>query len=125
MNKRTVETLFSSLDFNASKSISTDMDLVLSCYAEDSDLRFGNGPLLEGKDAIQAAFTGLVSMFEYMEHVLTRFIIDGDQIAVEGYGIFKPHGADEAEMPFADIFVLKDGKVIYHRAYTDMGAIGG
>jgi len=125
MNKRTVETLFSSLDFNASKSISTDMDLVLSCYAEDSDLRFGNGPLLEGKDAIQAAFTGLVSMFEYMEHVLTRFIIDGDQIAVEGYGIFKPHGADEAKMPFADIFVLKDGKVIYHRAYTDMGAIGG
>ena len=52
------------------------MDLVLSCYAEDSDLRFGNGPLLEGKDAIRAAYTGLVSMFEYMEHVLTRFIID-------------------------------------------------
>ena len=125
MNKSIVETVFTALDFNESKAKATDMDRVLNCYAEDSDLRFGSGPLLEGKDAIQAAYTGLVSMFEYMEHVLTRFIIDGDQIAVEGYGIFKPLGADETEMPFADIFVLKDGKVIYHRAYTDMSAIGG
>ena len=125
MNKSIVETVFTALDFNESKAKATDMDRVLSCYAEDSDLRFGNGPLLEGKDAIQAAYTGLVSMFEYMEHVLTRFIIDGDQIAVEGYGVFKPHGKEEIELPFADIFVLIDGKVIYHRAYTDMGAIGG
>ena len=125
MNKNIVETVFTALDFNESKAKATDMDLVLSCYAEESDLRFGNGPLLEGKDAIRVAYTGLVSMFEYMEHVLTRFIIDGDQIAVEGYGIFKPHGADEAEMPFADIFVLKGEKVIYHRAYTDMSTISG
>lgn len=125
MNKTTVETLFRLLDFDVSKGKEIDMDLVLNCYSDDADLRFGSGPLFEGKDAIRNAFTGLMSMFEYSEHVLTRFIIEGDQVAVEGYGLFKPKGGNETELPFADILVLKNGKVVYHRAYTDMSAVAG
>ena len=125
MNKKTIQTFFKALDFDESDR--PDINVVMSCYAEGSDLRFGNGPILKGKQAIEEGINGLLSMlsgFASVEHKLSRFIVDGDTVAVEGTGILKTPEGQVMENPFVDVFELQEGKITYHRAYADMSGLG-
>ncbi len=123
MNKKIIEDFFKTIDFNKEKA--TDLDTLMNYYAEDAIFQFASNPTLKGKGAIREALSGITSQFAEIEHVLHRFVIEGDLIALEATAKFKLPDGKAIDWPFADVFELKAGKITYHRVYADMATLGG
>jgi ketosteroid isomerase-like protein len=96
-----------------------DVPGFLSFLTDDAEFRFGNGPSVEGREAVGALVEGFLGAIGGTEHVLTRHW-DGEDSAVgEGLVTYTRLDGTTLTLPFVNVFDLRDGKVSRYCIYID------
>ncbi len=80
---------------------SFELPKLVAWFADDIEVRFGNGPLIHGKAAAEAAFGGFWSSIAGMRHKREAIVIDGDLAAQFSQVTYVRHDGTEATMPVA------------------------
>jgi hypothetical protein len=80
---------------------SFELPKLVAWFADDIEVRFGNGPLIHGKAAAEAAFGGFWSSIAGMRHKREAIVIDGDLAAQFSQVTYIRHDGTEATMPVA------------------------
>jgi ketosteroid isomerase-like protein len=124
MNRKIIEDFFKSADFTETNP--SGVDKGMNYFAEDATLEFAGNPdvpPLKGKHAIRETLGEIASQFVEMEHIIHRFVLEGDLIALEGTARFKRPDGEELTRPFADFIKVKGGLIINLRAYIDLSTL--
>jgi len=100
-----------------------DVEKMLSFFSEDATFNFPGQPPAKGKEAIKGFFAGLGQQFKGLKHRLDKFIIKGDNVALEGMIKFTFPDGREVDSPFVDIFEMRAGKIHQYRVYLDTAAL--
>lgn len=96
-----------------------DVPRFLAYLTHDCEFRFGNGPSVEGQEAVGALVEGFLSAIGGTKHVLTRHW-DGEDSAVgEGVVTYTRLDGTTLTLPFVNVFDLRDGKIARYLIYID------
>jgi steroid delta-isomerase-like uncharacterized protein len=111
-----------------------DIDAAVACFAPGAEFISPMGPL-PLPDGVRAYLKGFDQSFPGAQVTITNAIEGGDQVALEALWTGKhtaplqlpdgrsiPATGREVRAPFAATFRLRDGKIVAHRAYWDLGS---
>ena len=75
-------------------------------FALDGWLRFSNNPMLEGRDAIEAAIAQFFSAFVSLRHEPRESSMDGDTLVLEARVTYVRHDRKEVTVPACTVYRL-------------------
>jgi ketosteroid isomerase-like protein len=96
-----------------------DTPRFLAYLAQDGEFRYGNFPAAIGHEAIGAAVNGFFSTIGASRHELLHTWSDGDTAACEGTVLYTRLDGSQVEIPFANVFYLRDGLIARYNIYID------
>src|SRR5512139_1411176 len=96
-----------------------DVPGFLSYLTDDAEFRFGNGPSVEGREAVGALVEGFLGAIGGTRHVLTRHWEGEDSAVGEGFVTYTRLDGSTLTLPFVNVFDLRDGKVARYLIYID------
>lgn len=80
---------------------SFDLPTLVGWFADDIEVRFGNGPAITGKAGAEEAFAGFWSTIAGMRHHREAIVIDGDMAAQFSQVTYTRHDGSDVTMPVA------------------------
>ena len=96
-----------------------DVPGFLGYLTDDAEFRFGNGPSVEGREAVGALVEGFLGAIGGTKHVLTRHW-DGEHSAVgEGVVTYTRLDGTTLTLPFVNVFDLREGRISRYLIYID------
>jgi steroid delta-isomerase-like uncharacterized protein len=111
-----------------------DVEGAIACFGPDAEFVSPMGPL-PLPDGVRAYLQGFDLSFPRAQVAVTNAIEGGDQVALEASWSGKhtgplqlPDGRTipatnrEVRAPFVAVFRVRDGRIVTHRAYWDLGA---
>ena len=107
-----------------------DLLTVLELFADDiewnePEATYGTPTgTFRGKQEVLSIFERIPEYNDSFSLETREFLGDGDTVVVTGLFRVSPKGSGRtAEVPFAHVWRLRDGKAVSHRAYTDVREI--
>ncbi len=97
-----------------------DVQGFMSFLAEDVSFRFGNGPAVSGRVAVQSAVGNFLSRFESISHLLEYCWLEGERMALEGQVAYHFRDGRVVDVPFVDVFQLREGKILQYLIFIDL-----
>jgi ketosteroid isomerase-like protein len=91
----------------------------------DARFRFGNNPVIVGREAIQAAVAGFFAAIAASRHQLFGTWNDPSTAVCEGEVTYTRHNGSTLSVPFANVFELRGDKIAAYRIYIDNSALFG
>jgi ketosteroid isomerase-like protein len=96
-----------------------DADRFVELLAPDAQFRFGNAPVIVGREAIHTAVTAFFATIGSSRHRLLG-TWNGDASTVcEGEVTYTRHDGSAINVPFANVFELRGEKIAAYRIYID------
>lgn len=92
-------------------------------FAEDGAFRFGNAPPVVGRVAIEAAVAGFFGSIRSCRHRLLRFWDAEGRCAMDGEVRYQRLDGAELTLPFANVFVLRDGRIAQYLVFVDLAPL--
>ncbi len=90
----------------------------------DGKMRFGNGPFMEGRVAIEQGVSGFFGTLGGISHRLERAWVLPDAHALQGVVTYTSKAGKKVEIPFTDIFVMAEGGLVKEwLVYSDMAPL--
>ncbi len=84
-------------------------------------MRFGNGPLMQGREQIETSVAGFFDSLQGLSHTLYRSWSADDAQCLQGLVKYTRKDGKVFEIPFTDVFVMgADGQVQEWLVYSDM-----
>lgn len=100
-----------------------DADRFVDLLAPDGQFRFGNAPVIIGREAIRAAVAGFFAAIASSRHRLLG-IWNGPATAVcEGEVTYTRRNGSTLRVPFVNVFDLRGDKIAAYRIYIDNSAL--
>jgi ketosteroid isomerase-like protein len=85
----------------------------------DADFRFGNQPVVHGRDAIRAAVAGFFAAIGGCSHRLLRTWRDESTVAMQGEVTYLRLDGATVTIPFVNVFVMADDQIREYSIYID------
>lgn len=92
---------------------------------EDAVFRFGNGPPVHGRAAIEQAVRHFFASIRRSRHRIGRVWSTAEAVALEGTVTYTRLDGSELTLPFADTLLLRDGRVAEYYIYIDAAPLYG
>jgi hypothetical protein len=87
-------------------------------------MRFGNGPFMEGREAIEKGVDQFFGSLRGISHRLERAWVLPDAHALQGRVTYTRPDGKSVDIPFTDVFVMaEDGLVKEWLVYSDMAPL--
>ena len=100
-----------------------DLDQIVGYFTDDAVYHNMPMPVLEGKDAIRAFLSGLVTGIASVEFKMLNLVANGDVVMTERVDEFKTQDGREGAFAVMGVFELRDGKIAAWRDYFDMAPV--
>ena len=92
-------------------------------FTEDGQFRFGNAPPVVGRTAVEATVAGFFASIRSCRHRVLRYW-DGDaHCAMDGTVTYTRLDGRELTLPFANVFVLRDGRIAEYLVFVDLAPL--
>lgn len=89
--------------------------------SNDGIMRFGNGPVMKGREEIATSVANFFSSLESLSHTLERAWVQDDAQCLQGLVKYTRKDGKVFDIPFTDVFVMgKNGEVAEWLVYSDM-----
>jgi ketosteroid isomerase-like protein len=92
-------------------------------FTEDGAFRFGNAPPVVGRAAIEAAVAGFFGSIRSCRHRLLRFWEADGRCAMDGEVTYLRLDGRELTLPFANVFVLREGRIAQYLVFVDLAPL--
>ena len=100
-----------------------DADGFVSFLTEDATFRFGNAEAVTGRAAIREAVAGFFGSIAALSHHIERIWTGPEAVACDGEVTYVRHDGLEIRLPFADVFVMREGKISEYLIYIDISPL--
>jgi len=108
--------LFKSID-------AMNSDKFVSFLTEDAGFKFGNAPVVTGKEAIKKSVQDFFSTINGLSHKLTNTWTQQDSIICQGEVTYTRKDEKKVTIPFVNIFNMKEDLVKEYLIYIDVGPL--
>src|ERR1700679_3175908 len=89
----------------------------------DAQFRFGNAPMITGREAIHAAVAAFFAAIASSRHRLLGTWSGAGTAVCEGEVTYTRHDGSVVSVPFANVFELRDGGISAYRIYIDNSSL--
>jgi ketosteroid isomerase-like protein len=89
----------------------------------DAQFRFGNAPVVVGREAIRVAAAAFFSAIASSRHRLLRTWNGAGNAVCEGEVTYTRHDGSLISVPFANVFELRGDKITAYRIYIDNSSL--
>jgi ketosteroid isomerase-like protein len=89
----------------------------------DAQFRFGNAPVVVGREAIEAAAAGFFTAIASSRHRLLRTWNGTATTVCEGEVTYTRHNGSTVSVPFANVFELRGDKISAYRIFIDNSSL--
>jgi ketosteroid isomerase-like protein len=89
----------------------------------DASFRFGNNPVVAGRDAIEAAAGGFFKAIKSVSHYLENQWSLPDAAICTGLVTYTRHDGSTLQVPFANVMKLRAGGIHDYLIFTDNSAL--
>lgn len=113
-----IEGLFGTIDAADAKTFGTYL-------TEGAMFRFGNGPPVYGRAAIEQAVRHFFASIRRSKHRIGRIWSAAESVALEGTVTYTRLDGSELTLPFADTLLLRDGRLAEYCVYIDAAPLYG
>ena len=96
-----------------------DAGLFAGFLTEDARFRFGSGPVVSGRPAVQIAVAAFFEAIGGCRHRLVRFWQDGANVAIQGEVTYTRLDGGRVTVPFANVFRMRGEQVAEYLIYID------
>ncbi len=100
-----------------------DIDGFGTLLADDIELRFGNGPSMNGKAAVAEGQTGFFAGISSMSHQIDHVWSKQDSFVVEGIVTYIRKDNSSVSLPFTDVFHMVGYKIDKLYVYIDLAPL--
>jgi hypothetical protein len=107
-----IEKLFKSID-------KQDTQAFQGHLTDDVKFRFGNAPVVEGKNAVGETVSGFFSSVKAIQHELTEFWQQQGVIICHGNVTYTRHDSTTLTIPFANILTLENDLIKDYLIFAD------
>lgn len=114
--KDRVKQLFASIDRK-------DADAFVSFLTQDASFRFGNMPVINGRQEVKKGVVLFFSGIKSLRHSVHDVWEQDDAIICEGEVTYTRLDGSELALPFADILRMKGDLIRDYRIYMDISAL--
>lgn len=105
---------------------SFELPRLVSWFSDDVEVRFGNAPAIQGREAAAEAFRSFWSSIAGMRHIREVCLIDGDLAGQFSQVTYTRHDGSEATMPVAShLRRVGEGKIDRLWIVIDMAPLFG
>ncbi|MFR9772755.1 nuclear transport factor 2 family protein [Nocardia sp. SC052] len=93
-------------------------------FAHDGKTTFGNGPVLEGREAVEAGTVGFFGMLSGMHHEIVHEWVVGNDTIVELVVTYTRKDGREVSIPVVSIWTVGDsGLIDSYRVFFDVAPV--
>ena len=85
--------------------------------------RFANADTVNGRSEVAEAVSGFFASIRALSHDVQRIIHQAPYVICEGRVTYTRHDASELEVPFLNLFEIRDGLIEDYRIYIDASAL--
>ena len=100
-----------------------DAHAFASFLSPDVEFTFANAPPLLGREQVQAVIAAFFSSLASLRHEVTEHWQSGDTLIMRGQVTYTRHDDSQLNVPFANIFKLRDGLIGDYRIFGDFSAL--
>ncbi len=100
-----------------------DANLFASFLTEDVVFRFGNFPVVRGKEDVKTTVEQFFSSINGLSHKISRTTEKGNSLIIEGDVTYTRKDNSKVIIPFANIFDVRDKKVAIYLIYIDISPL--
>lgn len=100
-----------------------DAHAFASHLCPDVEFIFANAPSLHGRVQVESAITGFFSSLAALRHELHEHWLCEDNLIMRGNVTYTRHDGSQLQVPFANIFKLRDGLIREYRIFGDFTAL--
>ncbi len=110
------------------KSLFNDIDKMdadkFASYLDDNvRFRFGNAPVVEGKEAARETVDGFFKSIKGIRHKKLRMWVHSDSVLYQGESTYTRHDDSEITLPFFNVFLLNGDKIKDYLIYMDINPL--
>lgn len=92
-------------------------------FTDDGQFRFGNAPPVVGRAAVEAAVAGFFTSIRCCRHRVLRFWEGAGSCAMDGLVTYTRLDGRELTLPFANVFVLREGRIAEYLIFVDVAPL--
>ncbi len=102
-----------------------DSEAFTQWLTADASFRFGNQPVVQGRDAIREYVQGFFASVQALSHQLERQWTTADGVVCHGQVTYTRHDSTQLTVPFCNVLNMTDGKVHEYLIFADTSALYG
>jgi ketosteroid isomerase-like protein len=95
----------------------------LGLLTDDVSFHFGNADPVEGKAAVGEVVGGFFESIRGIRHEVEESFESSDNAVCHGRVIYTRHDGSSLNVPFANVFKLRDGRARDYRIFVDISAL--
>jgi len=111
-----IEALFNDID-------KMDADKFALYLDEDVSFRFGNAPVVKGKEAVRQAVYNFFKAIKGIRHKKLRIWVHSDSVLYQGEVTYTRHDDSEVTLPYLNVFFLSGDKIKDYLIYIDINPL--
>jgi hypothetical protein len=106
------------------KTIDTmDANGFVPYLTEKARLRFGNGPVVTGREKIRETIAGFFSSIKALRHVILEAWIHSDAVILQGEVTYTRKDGSQVILPFVNLYRMKGDLIDQYLVYIDMSPL--
>lgn len=102
---------------------SKDVDAFAAHLCEDVRFRFGNAARIQGRDAVCDAVTAFLRSVAAVHHDVSNTWHSADHALCRGHVTYTRHDGLLLNVPFANVFRMRAGRIAEYDIYVDIGRL--
>jgi len=111
-----IESLFNDID-------KMDADKFASYLDENVSFKFGNAPVVKGKEAARQAVDDFFKAIKGIRHKKLRMWTHSDSVLYQGEVTYTRHDDSQVTLPYFNVFLLNGDKIKDYLIYMDINPL--
>ncbi len=100
-----------------------DANRFISYLTEKAQLRFGNGPVVTGREKIRKTITGFFSSIRALRHVVLETWTHSDVVILQGEVTYTRKDGSQITLPFMNLYRMKGNLIDQYLVYVDLSPL--
>ena len=106
------------------KTIDTmDADRFIFYLTEEARLRFGNGPVVTGREKIRKNIAGFFASIKALRHVISETWIHPDVVILQGEVTYTRKDGSQITLPFMNLYRMRGNLIDQYLVYVDISPL--
>ena len=100
-----------------------DANGFVSYLTEKAQLRFGNGPVVTGREKIRETIAGFFSSIKALKHVILETWTYSDVVILKGEVTYTRKDGSQITLPFMNLYRMKGNLINQYLVYVDLSPL--